>query len=541
MPTKQFIILYLMLVDIATCDLAFTELSKVGIIPGKNYKLKIKGSPTFQHMVLKLVPNISGDNSCTTEVINEYKTMLNRIITPINQSLALMKSYISSRTNSPKFWGAVIGGVALGVATSAQITAGIALHSSIQNAQAIKNMKEAILNTNKAVESITSASGKLVLAISALQDEINTKIIPLMTTMKCDIAKNTLRLYLSQYFSEIALIFGPNLRDPASETISVQVLSQAFNGDFESLLKRFNYNSYDVLDLLQSQTIRGRIIDVDMINYFIVIQIEYPEMIEIKDAIVQEFMRITFNQGGEEWMTVFPSNLLVRNLLVSNIDLTSCSRTDNSYICLYDTSSPISKELYDCSQGDLSKCAKVRIVNAYAPRFALSKGVVFANCGPITCICSNSNQHIIQDSRTTSTMISSEYCSEVQIDGMIITVGPKVMNRTIYSRDIKTGEQVVIDNIDIGNQLSSVTQDLDESKLFIQKSNDILKRLNNNVINANTIIYLIVISVIAFLWLIIITIIVIYLIRVRYIDQGNYHYQSGASSINSLSQLIPVA
>lgn len=522
------------------CEIAFSDLSKIGVIQARNYKLKIKGKPTYQYMVLNLVPNVSELSKCNTNAITEYKSMLNRIISPINQSLSLMKSYITPRTTGVKFWGAVVGGVALGVATSAQITAGIALHNSIQNAQAIRQLKDSIVNTNKAILSLQLATKQTVVAVSALQDQINTKIVPMLNQLGCDVITNTLKLQLNQYFSEISLIFGPNLRDPSSETISIQVLSQAFNNDFESLMKTLNYNSDDLLDVLQSDSIRGRIIDVDVGNYLITIQIEYPDMIEITNAVIQDFNKITFNYQGEEWITLFPQSLLIRSNLISNIDLTSCVRTDISYICLYDTSSPLSDELYDCATGITSKCAKTRIVNSYAPRFSLSGGVVFANCAVIPCVCKTNGQYIIQDKISSNTMISKDFCQEAEIDGIFIQVGDKRLNRPVFSTNITIGGQVVVDKIDIGNQISGITESIQKSEEFLKKSNQILSRINPNIINNSTLIYLIVISVIILIWLILLTAAVIYKVYKEQKKNQPMSYLDQGGTVNSLSQLIPV-
>lgn len=526
---------------IIKAQIGFAQLSKIGVLAARNYNLKIKGQPTNQVMVLKLVPNISNITSCAQSALDEYKKLLERIIVPINSSLALMKSYIYPRLTGVRFWGAVIGGVALGVATSAQITAGIALHNSIQNANAINQLKDTIMNSNKAIEVLQKGTKQAGIAINALQEQINSNIIPSVTQLGCDVAKNSLKLQLNQYFSEISLVFGPNLRDPASETISVQVLSRAFNGDFETALRTLGYSNEDLLDILQSDSIRGRIIDVSLTGYYIVIQIEYPDMIEIKGAVVQDFNKITFNEAGEEWIALFPSTLLVRGNLISNIDVSSCTRTDRSYICMYDTSAPISQTLFDCAQGNLNSCTKTRVVNAYAPRFALSQGVVFANCATAPCLCVSTNQHIIQDRSVSSTMISKEICEEVEVDGIYVLVGPKRLEREYYSSNIVTGTQVVVDKVDVGTQLSQLTETVDKSKEYLDKSNEILSKINPNIVNTSAATYLIVISVVGLVWLLAIT---LYLVYNRINDKDkNYGPMLRVSdpSVSSLSSLIPVA
>nr|WNO15246.1 fusion protein [Bat paramyxovirus] len=520
---------------------AFTELSKIGIIRGRNYQLKIVGTPTTQIMVIKLIPNVLNLTQCNKRdtVLDDYKSLLTRVLKPINDSIEIMKSNIHSRASGVRFWGAVVGGVALGVATSAQITAGVALHNSIQNANAIEQLKDSIKNTNQAVTHLADASRRTVLAISALQDQINNNIVPTINQLGCDVALNTLRLSLNRYFSEISLIFGPNLRDPASQTLSIQAVSQSFNGDFESMLNTLNIRKDDFLDLLQSDSIRGRIIGVNMAEYWIELQIEYPDLITIQNAVVQEFNIISHNQKGTEWLSLFPRAILKRGNFLSNIDLNECSRTDISYICREDTSSPISPSIFNCATGKLSECSRSLVVNSYVPRFALLDGVVFANCVPITCICTKQGQHLIQDSRASNVMISADYCDEVQIDGIIITVGPRKMNRTMYAQDIYEGPPVSTNPIDISNQLGQIEESISKADEYIKRSNDILSRINPSIVNTGTMTFLIIISVVIIIWSVASLIWLITITKKQSDLDHVYNNYHGRSTVNSLSSLIP--
>ncbi|UBB42369.1 fusion protein [Jingmen Miniopterus schreibersii paramyxovirus 1] len=523
------------------CQISFTELTKIGVIPSRNYKLKIKGATTTQAMVIKLIPNLSNLSTCNNmeSVMNDYKDLLTRILKPINDSLTLVRSSVETRTTGLKFWGAVIGGVALGVATSAQITAAIALHKANQNAAMIQNLKNAILETNQAVAKLSAASSGIVLAISALQEQINANLVPSLNELGCSVALNNLKLQLNRYFSEISLIFGPNLRDPGLQTLSIQAVSQAFNGDFESMFNQLNYKRDDFLDLLQSDSIRGRIIDVDMTNYFISLQIEYPELIEITSAVIQEFNIISHNQKGTEWMAAFPRAVLKRGTFLSNIELKDCSRTDKSYICLEDTSTPMSPTMFECIQGKLENCARSLVVNSYVSRFALSSGVVFANCVPITCVCTTTNQHLIQDTSASNVMISSEDCKEVQVDGVFITVGPRKLNRTMYSQDIKYGPPISSNPIDVSNQLAKVEESIKESDEFIRRSNDILKMVNPSLVSTGVMVFLIISAVVLIIWILII---VAWLYKLTRQVNGLEYMRfkpNDLSTVSSMSSLIP--
>lgn len=529
----------MLLSDVVSAQIAFSDLSKIGVIEGKNYNLKIKGPPSDQLMVIKFIPDISNMTQCGQPAMQNYKDMITRILTPINSSLTQMKSYYHNRDSGVRFVGAVLGGIALGVATSAQITAGFALHNSIQNANAIKGIKEAIKNSNQAIESLTAAGKKTVIAINGLQDQINSQIVPVMNTIGCQVAENSLALRLNQYFSEVSLIFGPNLRDPASETLAIQAISRAFGGDFESILKRLGYHGSDLLDIMESDSIRARIIDVDLENYFISLQIEYPTLIVIPNAVVQEFSLISYNELGTEWMSIFPNHLLVRNSLISNIDLLGCTRTTNSYICSKDTSTPISQPLWECATGDTSKCARKRVVTSAVSRFALSKGVIFANCIPITCICQSTNQNIIQDAKSTTVMISSSFCNEIQIDGVYIQIGPPSLNRTVFTNDVKLGQQVSTDPIDISNQLAEVDKELDKAKKHLKKSNEILNKINPQIVNTGVMTFVFIATIVILIWAVITMTWLIYLTRrIEHISNASVFYRN-QSTVNSLSSLIP--
>ncbi|UOL48914.1 fusion protein [Wufeng Typhlomys cinereus jeilongvirus 1] len=524
---------------IAFGQIAISELTKIGVIQGKNYALKITGDPTYQLMVIKLLPNLGLASNCSKDSVDSYKDMLSRVLKPISETLNRVKSYIKDRQNNQRFWGAIVGGVAMGIATSAQITAGVALHNSIQNANAISSLKDSIRSTNQAIELLQTAQKQTVVAISALQDQINTQIIPVINQLSCEIVKNTVALKLNQYFSELSLIFGPNLRDPASETLSIQALSRAFNGDFDSLLLTLGYNDEDFLDLVESHSIRGRIIDVALDDYYIAIQIEYPNIITIPDAIIQSFNIITYMHEGVEWQTVFPRVILIRGNYLSNVDLSGCTKTSSSYICNEDTSSPMSLSVFNCARGDLKECARTRVTTSHVSRFALLDGVLFANCLPISCRCSEPEFGIVQDTKTSNIMVDQSYCKEILIDNIFITLGNKKLNRSIFAMGIEVGGSVSVDPIDVGNELAGIQDTISESEDKLNEAISILNRVNPNIINTSTGVYLIVISVVVVIWLLILTCLFIKFVKLNSRNQVLSNQLVPPSTANSMTQLIP--
>lgn len=522
-------------------QLAYSELSKIGIIKGKTYQLKIRGRSSEQLMVIKFVPDIQNLTKCINNTMEDYKNMVKRILIPINSSIAIMRSFYHQRSNDYRFIGAVLGGVALGVATSAQITAGLALHNSLQNAKSIESLKQSIANSNKAIEKLSDSTGRVIFAVNGLQNQINSQIIPNLNAMGCQVAENTLGLKLNQYFSELSLVFGPNLRDPSSETISIQTLAKAFNNDFETFLKTLHYTEQDLLDVMESDSIRARVIYVDLDNYLIGLQIEYPALFQALSSTIQEMMLISYNSEGEEWMSVFPNHILVRKSLLSNIDLSFCSKTSNSFICRYDTSSPMSTPLLECARGKTSSCARKKVITSAVPRYALSDGVIFANCMATSCLCRTNNHHLMQDSKATNVMITQEMCKEVLIDNLYISLGSTNLSRSTYAMGVQLGTPISTDPVDISSQLAEAQQDLSKAKESLKKSNDILNRINPTIVNTSTGIFLIVISVLFLVWALLSLAWLITLTRqidnLKQIEQ-NYDRRRDYT-VNSLSSLIP--
>nr|QXU63474.1 F protein [Jeilongvirus sp.]QXU63482.1 F protein [Jeilongvirus sp.] len=522
----------------AYSQIAFSDLSKIGVIKARNYNLKITATPTYQYMVLKLIPNVKNMTDCGKDHLENYKQMLRRILKPIDDSINMMRRVVTDRPDNYRFWGAVVGGIALGVATSAQITAGVALHNSLENAKAILQLKDAIKQTNQAVSEVISSQRKTVTVINALQDQINNNLVPSIRSIGCQAVGNTFGLRLTQYFSEISLIFGPNLRDPSSETLSIQAISRAFNGDFDSLLKALGYKESDLMDVLESGSIRGRIIAVSMDDYFLVMQIEYPSLTSIPDATVQKFNLISYNHGGSEWMTLFPKALLKRGTYLSNIDISDCTETSNTMLCPTDTSSPLSQNVFNCATGKINECARIRVVNSHAPRYALSDGVMFLNCMPINCRCSDPDYAIIHEPDTTTVMISSEDCNEILLDGFYVTVGKRVLNRSLYTGEVEVGGEVSIDPIDVSTEIADIQGTLDKAQEELDKSNEILSKVNPKIINMKGFVTIIIFVVLFGIYCVVSLIWLIYLTKHMMPQYRLLTYRDRSPTISTLSSAV---
>nr|8FEJ_A Chain A, Fusion Protein [Langya virus]8FEJ_B Chain B, Fusion Protein [Langya virus]8FEJ_C Chain C, Fusion Protein [Langya virus]8FEL_A Chain A, Fusion Protein [Langya virus]8FEL_B Chain B, Fusion Protein [Langya virus]8FEL_C Chain C, Fusion Protein [Langya virus] len=462
-------------------SLHYDSLSKVGIIKGLTYNYKIKGSPSTKLMVVKLIPNIDGVRNCTQKQFDEYKNLVKNVLEPVKLALNAMLDNVKSGNNKYRFAGAIMAGVALGVATAATVTAGIALHRSNENAQAIANMKNAIQNTNEAVKQLQLANKQTLAVIDTIRGEINNNIIPVINQLSCDTIGLSVGIKLTQYYSEILTAFGPALQNPVNTRITIQAISSVFNRNFDELLKIMGYTSGDLYEILHSGLIRGNIIDVDVEAGYIALEIEFPNLTLVPNAVVQELMPISYNVDGDEWVTLVPRFVLTRTTLLSNIDTSRCTVTESSVICDNDYALPMSYELIGCLQGDTSKCAREKVVSSYVPRFALSDGLVYANCLNTICRCMDTDTPISQSLGTTVSLLDNKKCLVYQVGDILISVGSYLGEGEYSADNVELGPPVVIDKIDIGNQLAGINQTLQNAEDYIEKSEEFLKGINPSI------------------------------------------------------------
>nr|QDA18220.1 fusion protein [Feline morbillivirus]QDA18238.1 fusion protein [Feline morbillivirus]QDA18244.1 fusion protein [Feline morbillivirus]QDA18250.1 fusion protein [Feline morbillivirus]QDA18256.1 fusion protein [Feline morbillivirus] len=475
---KVMVISSLLLSDITIAQVGWDNLTSIGVISTKQYDYKITTLNTNQLMVIKMIPNISSIINCTKPELIKYRELVSGIIRPINESLELMNSYINMRTGSERFIGAVIAGVALGVATAAQITSGIALHNSIMNKKQIQELRKALSTTNKAIDEIRIAGERTLIAVQGIQDYINNIIIPMQDKLQCDILSSQLSIALLRYYTNILTVFGPSIRDPITSTISIQALSQAFNGNLQALLDGLGYTGRDLRDLLESKAITGQIIHADMTDLFLVLRINYPSITEMQGVTIYELNSITYHIGPEEWYTIMPNFIAVQGFLMSNFDERKCSITKSSILCQQNSIYPMSTEMQRCIKGDIKFCPRSKAIGTLVNRFILTKGNLMANCLGIICRCYTSGQVITQDPNKLITIISQEECREVGVDGIRIMVGPRKLPEIIFNARLEIGVPISLSKLDVGTDLAIASAKLNNSKALLEQSDKILDSMS---------------------------------------------------------------
>nr|QIM74018.1 fusion protein [Paramyxoviridae sp.] len=445
------------------CQISFQNLSTIGVFKFKEYDYRVSGDFNEQFLAIKMIPNISGLGNCTFPVMSEYQRVVANLLQPINSTLVASTSNVDPYAGNKRFFGAIIAGAALGVATAAQVTAGIALYEARQNAAAIAEIKESLHYTHKAIESLQTAQKQAVVAIQGIQDQINSNILPQINSLTCDIAGQQLRLMLLQYYTEMLSSFGPIIQDPLSGHITVQALSQAAGGNITGLMRELGYSSKDLRYILSVNGISANVIDADPAVGSIILKIRYPNMIKIPDVTVMELAYISYHASGGDWVTVGPRFILKRGYSLSNIDISSCTLGDDFLLCSKDVSSPMSLATQSCLRGDTQMCSRASVQDREAPRFLLLQGNLIANCMAINCKCEDPEETITQDPQYPLMVLGGDTCKIHYIDGIRIKLGKVQLPSIVVQGSIALGPIVVLNPIDVSNQLSLVESSVKES------------------------------------------------------------------------------
>ncbi|AAQ23991.1 fusion protein [Mossman virus] len=458
------VIIIVSLITAVSCQISFQNLSTIGVFKFKEYDYRVSGDYNEQFLAIKMVPNVTGVENCTASLIDEYRHVIYNLLQPINTTLTASTSNVDPYAGNKKFFGAVIAGVALGVATAAQVTAGVALYEARQNAAAIAEIKESLHYTHKAIESLQISQKQTVVAIQGIQDQINTNIIPQINALTCEIANQRLRLMLLQYYTEMLSSFGPIIQDPLSGHITVQALSQAAGGNITGLMRELGYSSKDLRYILSVNGISANIIDADPEIGSIILRIRYPSMIKIPDVAVMELSYLAYHAAGGDWLTVGPRFILKRGYSLSNLDITSCTIGEDFLLCSKDVSSPMSLATQSCLRGDTQMCSRTAVQDREAPRFLLLQGNLIVNCMSVNCKCEDPEETITQDPAYPLMVLGSDTCKIHYIDGIRIKLGKVQLPPITVLNTLSLGPIVVLNPIDVSNQLSLVETTVKESE-----------------------------------------------------------------------------
>lgn len=174
-------------------------------------------------------------------------------------------------------------------------------------------------------------------------------------------------------------------------------------------------------------------------------------------------------------------------------------------------------------------------MSSYIPKFALSDGVVYANCLNTICRCMDTDTPITQSLRSTVTLLDNKACLVYQIGDILISVGSYLGNTEYNTQNITLGPPIVIDKIDIGNQLAGINQSLQNAEDYIEKSEEFLKGINPSVITLGSMVVLYIFMILIAIISIIALVLSIRLTTKSNMQKAQFSYTRQAPSMDNIN------
>lgn len=488
-----------------------TKLLGAGIASGKEHELKIYQSSVNGYIAVKLIPFLPSTKSeCYSEQLKNYNATINRLMGPINDNIKLVLSGVQTRTREGKLIGAIIGTAALGLATAAQVTAAIALEQAQDNARAILTLKESIRNTNNAVSELKTGLSEVSIALSKTQDYINTQIMPALSNLSCEIVGLKIGIQLSQYLTEVTAVFGNQITNPALQPLSMQALYQLCGGDFSLLLDKIGADRNELESLYEANLVTGRIVQYDTADQLVIIQVSIPSVSTLSGYRVTELQSISVDMDHGEGKAVIPRYIVTSGRVIEEMDISPCVLTATAVYCnrLLTTSLPDS--VLKCLDGDHSFCTYTSNSGVLETRYIAFDGMLIANCRSIVCKCLDPPYIIPQNKGKPLTIISKEVCKKVTLDGITLLIDAEFTGE--YGLNITIGPDQFAPSgaLDISTELGKLNNSINKAEDYIDKSNELLNKVNVDIVNDTAVIVLCVMSALVVVWCIGLTVGLIY-------------------------------
>nr|CAA27275.1 unnamed protein product [Human respirovirus 1] len=512
--------LLVVLTTLVSCQIPRDRLSNIGVIVDEGKSLKIAGSHESRYIVLSLVPGVDFENGCGTAQVIQYKSLLNRLLIPLRDALDLQEALITVTNDTTqnagapqsRFFGAVIGTIALGVATSAQITAGIALAEAREAKRDIALIKESMTKTHKSIELLQNAVGEQILALKTLQDFVNDEIKPAISELGCETAALRLGIKLTQHYSELLTAFGSNFGTIGEKSLTLQALSSLYSANITEIMTTIRTGQSNISDVIYTEQIKGTVIDVDLERYMVTLSVKIPILSEVPGVLIHKASSISYNIDGEEWYVTVPSHILSRASFLGGADITDCVESRLTYICPRDPAQLIPDSQQKCILGDTTRCPVTKVVDSLIPKFAFVNGGVVANCIASTCTCGTGRRPISQDRSKGVVFLTHDNCGLIGVNGVELYANRRGHDATWGVQNLTVGPAIAIRPVDISLNLADATNFLQDSKAELEKARKILSEVGRWYNSRETVITIIVVMVVI---LVVIIVIIIVLYRLR--------------------------
>nr|CCX28779.1 fusion protein [avian paramyxovirus 1] len=497
-PLMLITLIMLMLSCIClTSSLDGRPLAAAGIVITGDKAIKIYTSSQTGSIIVKLLPNMPKDKeACARAPLEAYNRTLTALLTPLGDSIRRIQGSVSTSggRRRKRFVGAVIGSVALGVATAAQVTAAAALIQANQNAANILRLKESIAATNEAVHEVTDGLSQLAVAVGKMQQFVNDQFNNTARELDCIKITQQVGVELNLYLTELTTAFGPQITSPALTRLTIQALYNLAGGNMDYLLTKLGVGNNQLSSLIGSGLITGYPILYDPQTQLLGIQVNLPSVGNLNNmrATYLETLSVSTTKGFAS--ALVPKVVTQVGSVIEELDTSYCIESDLDLYCTRIVTFPMSPGIYSCLSGNTSACMYSKTEGALTTPYMTLKGSVIANCKITTCRCADPPGIISQNYGEAVSLIDRHSCNVLSLDGITLRLSGEF--DATYQRNISIldSQVIVTGNLDISAELGNVNNSISNALDKLAESNNKLDKVNVRLTSASALITYIVLT-----------------------------------------------
>nr|QEI10534.1 fusion protein [avian paramyxovirus 1] len=483
-----------------TSSLDGRPLAAAGIIVTGDKAVNIYTSSQTGSIIVKLLPNMPKDReACAKAPLEAYNRTLTTLLTPLGDSIRRIQGSVSTSggRRQKRFVGAVIGSVALGVATAAQITAAAALIQANQNAANILRLKESIAATNEAVHEVTNGLSQLAVAVGKMQQFVNDQFNNTARELDCIKIAQQVGVELNLYLTELTTVFGPQITSPALTQLTIQALYSLAGGNLDYLLTKLGVGNNQLSSLIGSGLIAGYPILYDAQTQLLGIQVNLPSVGNLNNmrATYLETLSVSTTKGFAS--ALVPKVVTQVGSVIEELDTSYCVESDLDLYCTRIVTFPMSPGIYSCLSGNTSACMYSKTEGALTTPYMAFKGSVIANCKITTCRCADPPGIISQNYGEAVSLIDRHSCNVLSLDGITLRLSGEFDATYQKNISILDSQVIVTGNLDISTELGNVNNSISNALDKLAESNSKLDKVNVRLISTSALITYIVLTVIS--------------------------------------------
>nr|CCX28878.1 fusion protein [avian paramyxovirus 1] len=502
-PVPLMLIIRTMLILICVCltnSLDGRPLAAAGIVITGDKAVKIYTSSQTGSIIVKLLPNIPKDKeACAKAPLEAYNRTLTTLLTPLGDSIRRIQGSVSTPggRRQKRFIGAVIGSVALGVATAAQITAAAALIQANQNAANILRLKESIAATNEAVHEVTSGLSQLAVAVGKMQQFVNDQFNNTARELDCIKIAQQVGVELNLYLTELTTVFGPQITSPALTQLTIQALYNLAGSNMDYLLTKLGVGNNQLSSLIGGGLITGYPILYDSQTQLLGIQVNLPSVGNLNNmrATYLETLSISTTKGFAS--ALVPKVVTQVGSVIEELDTSYCIESDLDLYCTRIVTFPMSPGIYSCLSGNTSACMYSKTEGALTTPYIAIKGSVIANCKITTCRCADPPGIISQNYGEAVSLIDRHSCNVLSLDGITLRLSGEFDATYQKNISILDSQVIVTGNLDISTELGNVNNSISNALDKLAESNSKLDKVNVRLTSTSALITYIVLTVLS--------------------------------------------